>query len=166
MKRYSIIMTALWLLHATLILFACEGKTPDYQDQQLFQRAVELERHQCQLNASIDSLWDATTAQLENALPPDFPAIDRNIFLKARNADHIRMFMSFKLLDNKAQSLVANAGKCDALLAKKAHRLLKEKQAFEQEKNHFLQKLANKNPWASRKLAEKIQLASAQACNS
>lgn len=163
MKRYSITMTALWLLHVALVMFACAH---DQQDQQLLQRALELERHQCQLNASIDSLWDATTLQLEAALPADFPSIDRGIFLKARNADHIRMFMSYNLLDNKVQSLVDEAGKYDALLAQEAHRLLAEKNKFEQEKNHFLQKLANKNPMASKKLAEKIQLASAQACHS
>lgn len=166
MKRYSITMTTLWLLHAIFLLYACETSTSDQKDQQLLQRALELERYQCKLNASIDSLWDSTTVQLEAVLPADFPSIDRTIFLKARNADHIRMFMSYQLLDNKAQSLVDKAGKCDALLAQKAHRLLAEKQKFEREKNQFLQELASRNPLASRKLAEKIQYVSARACNS
>lgn len=154
-------MVAIALLGTMLTLLAC---TTSNQKEALLQQALALEQRNCQLNASIDSLWDATAAQLESALPASFPAIDRDIFLKARNANHIRMFMSFKQLDSKSQALVNQAGQYDEMLAAKVHHLLVEKQQFEAQKNQFLQQLAQKDLSASQAFAKKIRQATTQTC--
>jgi hypothetical protein len=161
MKKYTNSMVAIALLGTMLTLFACN--TSD-QKETLLQQALALEQRHCQLNASIDSLWDATTSQLESNIPADFPAIDRDIFLKARNANHIRMFMSFKQLDSKSQALVNQAGQYDEVLAAQVHHLMAEKEQFEAQKNLFLQQLAKKDLAASQAFAQKIREATTQTC--
>ncbi len=161
MKKYPNSMAAFVLLGTMLTLFACNTSN---QKERFLRQALVLEQRHCQLNASIDSLWDVTAAQLESAMPTSFPAVDRDIFLKARNADHIRMFMSFKQLDSKAQELVNEAGQYDEMLAAKAHLLLAEKQQFEEQKNQFLQQLAKKDLAASQAFAQKIRTATTQTC--
>ena len=161
MKKYANSMVAFALLGAMLTLFACNTSN---QKETFLRQALVLEQRHCQLKASIDSLWDVTAAQLESAMPASFPAVDRDIFLKARNADHIRMFMSFKQLDSKAQELVNQAGQYDEVLAAKAHHLLTEKQQFEAQKNQFLQQLAKKDLAASQAFAQKIREATTQTC--
>ena len=154
-------MVAIALLGTMLTLFAC---TTSNQKEALLQQALTLEQRHCLLNASIDSLWDVTTAQLASNIPPDFPAIDRDIFLKARNANHIRMFMSFKQLDSKSQALVNQAGQYDEVLASKVHHLMAEKEQFEAQKNQFLQQLAQKDLAASQAFAQKIREATTYTC--
>ena len=154
MKKYTNSMVAIALLGTMLTLCACETSK---QKEALLRQALALEQRHRQLNASIDSLWDVTTAQLASNIPTDFPAIDRDIFLKARNASHIRMFMSFKQLDSQSQALVNQAGRYDEVLAAKVHHLLAEKQQFEAQKNQFLQQLAKKDLEASRAFAQKIR---------
>lgn len=161
MKKYANSMVAIALLGTMLTLFAC---TTSNQKEVLLQQALALEQRHCQLNASIDSLWDATTAQLKSAMPADFPAIDRDIFLKARNANHIRMFMSFKQLDSKCQALVNQAGQYDEVLAAKVYHLMAEKQQFEAQKNQFLQQLAKKDLAGSQAFAQKIREATTYTC--
>lgn len=156
-------MPALILLGSILTLCACQS-SHSTEDSNLLSQAVALEQRHCQLKASIDSLWDSTTAQLEQVLPANLPPIDRDIFLKSRNADHIRMFMSFKQLDSKSQMLVNQAGQYDEILAAKAHHLFREKQKFEDQKIHFLQELAKKDPAASQAFAKKIRTATLQTC--
>lgn len=134
------------------------------QEAILLRQAIDLERRHCQLKASIDSLWDATTAQLDRVLPPDLPSVDRNIFLKSRNADHIRMFMSFKQLEPNVQAMVNQAGQQDELLAAEAHTLLLQKQIFEQQKNQFLQKVEQKDLAMSRMYAHQFRTAATQIC--
>lgn len=138
-------MPALILLGSILTLCACQS-SHSTEDSNLLSQAVALEQRHCQLKASIDSLWDSTTAQLEQVLPANLPPIDRDIFLKSRNADHIRMFMSFKQLDSKSQMLVNQAGQYDEMLAAKAHRLFREKQKFEDQKILFFARIGKKRP--------------------
>ena len=154
MKKYTNSMVAIALLGTMLTLYACETSK---QKEALLRQAQALEQRHRQLNASIDSLWDVTTAQLASNIPTDFPAIDRDIFLKARNANHIRMFMSFKQLDSQSQALVNQAGRYDEVLAAKVHHLMAEKEQFEAQKNQFLQQLAKKDLEASRAFAQKIR---------
>ena len=123
-------------------------------------QANNLEALHAQINNRIDSLWDKTTVQIEQALPHDLPEVDRGIFLNSRNADHIRMFMSFKLLDEKTQALVDNAGKEDAMLAAQVHALKIQREEFEKRKLQFLQKIYHENEKASRMYADKFRLAS------
>lgn len=130
----------------------------------LLEQTVGLKHRHCQLNASIDSLWDTTSAQLKSALPASFPATDRDIFFKARNADHIRMFMSFKLLDSSTQALVDEAGKYDAALAAQIRDLSEKTQLFEQQKIQFLKQVEQQNPEASRGYAAIFRTAVTDIC--
>lgn len=114
----------------------------------LLQRAVALEHRHAQLQASIDSLWDVTSLKLDHSLPASLPPMDRAVFLNSRNADHIRMFMSFKQLDPDLQSLVNQAGEHDALLAKQMQELMNQQQVFEQQKIQFLREVEAKDKQA------------------
>lgn len=150
-----------FLCFVTTILAVCCNSAASEQEryQTLLGRAQSLEHRHCQLNASIDSLWDVTSQQLDKALPKNFPAIDRGIFLRARNADHIRMFMSFKQLSPDAQSIVNEAGKYDTSLAAQVRGLLEEKQSFEREKIRFLKNIGKTN--TSEVYAKALQQATA-----
>jgi len=137
---------------------ACQNQHPWQQEEEtLLQQAHELDTRLDHLNASIDSLWDTTSVLLAQQLPPDFPAIDRDIFIKARNADHIRMFMSYKALDDNTKALVNNAGTQDSMLANKVRALYTERQEFEQKKLLFLSEVEKHDKAASRECVEKIR---------
>ncbi len=144
---------------------SCQNSSPWKEEHAgLLQRAAELEHRHCLLKTIIDSLWDVTTARLERALPAGFPEQDRKTFLKARNADHIRMFQSFKQLDAGTQSLVDQAGQYDALLAAQVRNLLAEKQAFERQKIEFLQKVGQKDAAAGRAYTQEFLSAATASC--
>src|SRR6187431_2085521 len=115
------------------------------------------------LNARIDSLWDVTSATLDKELPADFPPVDRDIFLNARNADHIRMFMSYKDISPELQALVDKAGEYDQMLAHHMREHQMEQQVFEQRKNEFLQKVAQQNESTSNEYALKFRTATAES---
>jgi len=143
------------------ILLAFPGCLPDNQWKQegdaLLLRSRDLDDQLVLLNTQIDSLWDTTSIQLANALPPDFPSIDRDIFINARNADHIRMFMSYKLLDSATQALVIQAGVYDSILAQQVHGLFLARQEFEREKIQFLGQVEKQDKSASQDYAEKFR---------
>lgn len=141
-------------LPAILVLAACDH-TQSWQAESevLLHRGDSLETQHQLINARIDSLWDATTAVLAASIPEDFPPTDREIFLKARNADHIRMFMSFKSLSPDAQAVVDNAGKYDAMLAGQIRELQAKQLAFEMEKTKFLESVEKANQQAGQMYA-------------
>ena len=163
MRKFSIYILA--MLGSLLASPGC-GESDQWKEEytDLLHRSVDLEHRHCQLKASIDSLWDITSTQLEHSLPPGFPPIDRDIFLKARNADHIRMFMSYKQLDSSVQSLVDNAGKYDALLAAQVHDLLRQRDAYEQQKIQFLRKVAAKDQAVSHTYADALRSNASNVC--
>jgi hypothetical protein len=136
------------------------------EDVVLEQRAIDLERRHRLLNQSIDSLWDATSFHLAHAIPAGFPPLDSALFVNARNADHIRMFMSFDLLDAETQAIVNAAGAYDQRLAAQIHGLIREKQEFLAQKNTFLQKVAETSLTESQRLAARLRdISSAQIEN-
>ena len=148
------------LFNSVFILVSCHHTDQwETESDALLSRMVELERRHTLLNIRIDSLWDVTTAKLESGLPADLPSVDREIFLHARNADHIRMFMSFKKLDTDLQLLVYNAGEEDKILADQARDLLEQRLEYERAKNQFLQRVEQKDLVASRIYANKFRLA-------
>ena len=98
------------------------------------------------LNTRVDSLWDATSEILAKGIPEDFPATDRDIFIHARNAGHIRMFMSFKQLDPSLQSVVNEAGEMDNLLATEMRQLQQERHVLEEEIASFLSQISQDDP--------------------
>lgn len=152
------------LLSVLFALSACDSRSHwEKENAELHRQMLDLERRQQSLEASIDSLWDATSAQLASAFPTGFPPTDRDIFLKARNADHIRMFMSFKLLDADAQSLVNKAGEQDEILAAQARILLEQRQKFERQKIQFLQKVELEDEAVGRLYASKFRSAKSVA---
>jgi hypothetical protein len=166
--RHGLLPLATLLLLGVLLFARCAGKNrwQDWQEEhdRLLQRAVDLEQHHCRLQASIDSLWDATSALLAQSMPPDFPDVDREIFRKARNADHIRMMMSYEKLDPGARALVNRAGERDQALAVRVHSLLEQKRAFEEEKNRFLRQVHQEDPEVSRVFTDRILAATAAKC--
>lgn len=146
------------ILLLLLSVAGCSSENPwKRESDALLSRSEQLENQLKQLNMSIDSLWDTTTVQLAKALPADFPPIDREIFLKARNADHIRMFMSFQHLSPDAQALVQEAGAYDTMLAGKVRSFQAELDMFEMQKLHFLKKVEAHDPVTSRAFAEKLK---------
>lgn len=137
----------LLLLSAMMLFPACDDRAAwRVEGDQLISKATSLSQQHDMLNIRIDSLWDTTTAVLAAAIPEDFPPTDREIFLHARNADHIRMFMSFKTLDAETQALVDNAGRFDEKLASQVRALQQQQQVFEKEKIEFLSKLDGTAP--------------------
>ena len=154
------------LLFCTSIIVLCcdPGLRQPEEFAGLLHRAQELELRHCQLQASLDSLWDTTSLRLERALPAGFPAMDRAIFLKARNADHIRMFMSFNQLDPSTQSLVKDAGQYDKILAAQMRTLLGQMEEFERQKSQFLQKTARKDLATGRAYADELRKAPTGMC--
>lgn len=162
MKPFFISISTVLFLAFIAAIAGCDGNSRWEKEQSgLLSQAAYLEHRHSQLNASIDSLWDVTTAQLTAALPSSFPVQDRNIFLKARNADHIRMFMSFKQLAPETQSLVIKAGEYDSLLAAQVRALLAQSQEFEQQKMQFLRKVEQRDTAASRLYADELRTATA-----
>src|SRR4030095_11714323 len=113
-----------------------------------------------QLDISVDSLWDATTTILEKQLPEDFPSIDRTIFLNARNADHMKMFKSYELLDSSTKSVIEQAGVYDQKIAHQMQDLMKESSQLERNKNQFLSEVAQHNLKLSRQYADQFRSAS------
>ena len=139
------------------LVTACSPISPWKEEAEiLLSRAAALEELHDDIESRIDSLWDATTAQLKQKLPPDVPPVDREIFLNSRNADHIRMFMSFKVLDPALQELVHNAGRYDEMLANQLRSLAVQLQEFEQQKIEFLQKVAQHDKAASRAYTDRF----------
>ena len=139
-------------------LIACNHQTQwENESAQILSRITFLEQKQQVLNHRIDSLWDVTTAELEKNLPESMPPVDRNIFLNARNADHIRMFSSFELLDPKTQKVINRAGEYDKLLAGQVHDLFEERRQLEQLRNSFLKKVAESDTKASIEYAYKFR---------
>jgi len=147
-----------------IALTACQQNSPWTQEgDALLSQAALLEEQHMKLNARIDSLWDVTSATLDKELPADFPPVDRDIFLNARNADHIRMFMSYKDISPELQALVNKAGEYDQMLAHQMREHQMEQQVFEQRKNEFLQKVAQQNESTSNEYALKFRTATAES---
>lgn len=159
MKIYT--LHILLLLSAVILLPACDNQDAwrAEGDKLISQSTILAQQHDV-LNIKIDSLWDATTAALADAIPEDFPPTDREIFLHARNAAHIRMFMSFKSLDAATQALVDSAGRFDETLASQVRALQQQQQAFEKEKIEFLSKLASTAPEDFRYYADQFHMIS------
>ena len=149
------------LAFAILTQFSCkETHQWDQESAALIKTSKDLvDRHQ-QLDASVDSLWDATTAILEKQLPGNFPSIDREIFLNARNADHMMMFKSYELLDDNTKSLIVQAGLYDQKLAKEMQELMEQISQLEKSKNQFLSDVAQSDLKQSRLYASQFRSAS------
>lgn len=141
-KKRGFYRFATLVLGSWAVLSGC-GQQEKWENEcaHLLEQRSGLQQRRCQLDARVDSLWDATSEQLMRVLPASFPAADREIYLKSRNADHIKMFMSFHTLDSSTQRLVNNAGVYDAALATQIRDWMGEYQAFEQQKIQFLKQV-------------------------
>ena len=139
-------------------LWGCTNGKWEAEAELLIDQQMSLEKRYHQLNASVDSLWDHTTWILEQNLPADIPPMDRDIFLKSRNADHMRMFMSFEKLDPQLQALIHQAGHKDAYLASQMKDLFLDRQQFERRKFVFLKNIEKESPVAGRKIADQLKL--------
>lgn len=161
MSVFKISDLPLLLFFFTMLISVTSGC--DHRQQWENERAalqsqrIDLQARHDQLNARIDSLWDVTSDQLASEISMDFPALDRDIFINARNADHIRMFMSFQKLDTALQSLVNRAGAEDALLADQLLALLDAQRQYDVRKNQFLRKVERQDMSASKAYAELLR---------
>ncbi len=126
----------------------------------LLQSSKDLMTRHHQLDTSVDSLWDVTTTNLEKQLPLDFPSSDREIFLKARNVYHMKMFKSYELLDTNAKSLIVQAGEYDQKIAQQMQELMEEGSQLDRNKNQFLNEVAQTDPKLSRQYADQFRSAS------
>ncbi len=154
----------LCIFGAAFIMNACQPSNEwNKEGDTLVQQATLLEKKHTILNARIDSLWDATSDALDKALPADFPPVDRDIFLNARNADHIRMFMSYKSISPELQSMVDRAGEYDQMLAQQIRDLQEDKQLFEHQKIEFLQKVAQQDAATSVAYAGRFRTVSGES---
>lgn len=165
MRPLSIFLILVFLTLASRFFLGCRGDDATAREYAgLLHRAEALEQRHCRLRTSTDSLWDTTTERLAQALPTDLPAADRVVFLRARNADHIRMFRSYHELDAETRSLVDQAGRYDSILAVRVLDLAGQQQAFEREKNRFLRRVNECDQTAGRKYADQLRAAVAGAC--
>ena len=158
MRFKHFIHTILFIAAISLLSISCnQSKSWENEYVLLEKEGAQLNNEYHQLNVRVDSLWDATTAHLAKAIPEDFPPTDRDIFLNSRNADHIRMFMSFQKLDTATQAIVNDAGKQDALLAGQMRVLQHEIEGFEQKKIAYLREIEQHDPLAGKKFAERFK---------
>ena len=155
--KISALYTLLFLTSLVLVPACGDRASFKIEGDDLISQANTLAQQHAKLNLQIDSLWDATTEALSAAIPADFPPTDREIFLNARNADHIRMFMSFKTLDTETQALVDAAGRYDEMLASQIAKLQQQRQAFEHQKIDFLGKVADNDSSDFRYYADQFQ---------
>jgi len=132
----------------------------DQESATLIKSSQDLSNRHQQLDASVDSLWDITTSTLEKQLPQNFPSIDREIFLNARNADHMKMFKSYELLDTNTKSLIEQAGLYDQKIAQQMQVLMEERSQLERNKVQFLGKVAQSDRELSRQYADQFRSAS------
>lgn len=123
----------------------------------LMQSAIRYQAELDQLEHMTDSLWDVTAASLDKLIPSDFPSMDRNLLVKARNADHIQMFMSYGTLSPEVHTLVQQAGRQDSLLSLKMLALQENINAFEREKINFLNTLSQHHPSLYRYYADQFK---------
>ena len=158
-KRISV-----YLLSIIFFLpFGCHQTSSwEAEGKALLEENKELRQQHALLDTRVDSLWDATTEALRLAIPADFPPTDREIFLNARNADHIKMFMSFKSLPAETQLLVNSADSLDRQLAAGIVALHKEQMAFDQKKIDFLVKLSKEDPSSVQQYAQLFRHQNAQ----
>jgi hypothetical protein len=155
---------AIWLWCCCAGLVACrDQRSYDDEAAALLARGSALAMRHASLQEQVDSLWDTTTAKLAEALPPDLPPVDRDIFLHARNADHIRMFMSFKDLDTTTREIVHAAGRADQALAAETRRLAEEIRRYEADKLAFLAAVGRTDEAAQRHFARQFQGIDTQA---
>ena len=128
-----------------LVFIACmsctQPKVWESEFQTILENVTQLDESYAMLNGRVDSLWDATTDHLSQHMPADLPPIEADIFLKSRNADHMRMFMSFKMLDSATQAMVNEAGEMDKELAKQIQEVQQGRQRMENVKLEFLKKV-------------------------
>ena len=145
----------------TLLFLACnsldEKSKWENESLKLINIGNNLEYRHNALNNSVDSLWDDVSRKIESSLQKDFPSVDREIFLNSRNADHIRMFMSFQLLQKDIQTLINEAGKKDKMLADQIRSLANEMQEFENRKMKFLSKVYRYDEEASKSYTNKFR---------
>jgi len=140
-----------------------ENNQWEQESTTLINSSKDLAARHLQLDASVDSLWDITTSILEKQLPQDFPSIDRDIFLNARNADHMKMFKSYELLDTNTKSLIEQAGLYDQKIAQQMQELLEERSQLERNKVQFLGKVAQSDRDLSRQYGDQFRTASTES---
>lgn len=127
---------------ALVVFTNCQQpNTWEHEFQTILEVINQLDQSYAKLNGRVDSLWDATTARLREALPAEMPPIEADLFLKSRNADHMRMFMSFQLLDTATQTLVNRAGELDRQLARQIQDVQQGRNSIENKKLEFLTKV-------------------------
>ena len=146
------------VLLACIFMAGCtKNNSLEKEASVLLEESRDLHKRHLQIEARIDSLWDVTTAVLANNLPADMPPVDRDIFLKSRNAYHIRMFMSFDKLDPSIQEVVNMAAHEDESLADSIRILSEERLAFEKKKNKLLMELEKVDKETARSYAAQFR---------
>lgn len=142
------------------LVIVCGCHSADHWDQRAIQLEADADRLDMaylQINRSIDSLWDSTTACIARTMPETIPPVDREIFLTSRNANHIRMFESFHMLPETTQSLVDKAAIEDQKLADRLADLAVQKQMQEKERMAFLSELASQEPGLLNRYADRFR---------
>lgn len=168
MRFRHIFLLCFTLFVVSGIFFACQSsQNTDYLQKAdaLAARSQMYHRQLCQLQHSTDSLWDAVTAEIEKGLTPDIPPTDRQVFLTARNTEHMTMFMSFKKLDPKIQEMVIMAGKIDAVYANQIRALQQDMSTFEHDKNILVAE-AEKNKMNTKEISDRIGPMPTSPCES
>lgn len=157
MKNYFC-FSFFWICASALFFNSCAKESNwEHESALLVTQSLLLNEKYAALNQRVDSLWDATSQQLEKNMPSGVPPVDRDIFLNSRNAYHIRMFDSFELLDPASQQLIINADEYDKKLAREMQLLYEEKKKIEKLKNIFLRKVAESDNKASLAFAHKFR---------
>jgi hypothetical protein len=114
--KNRIIPTGLLLLS----LLACTRQPGWKADAQtLMDKAQSILCELHALNAETDSLWDATVLVMDSLLPTDMNPVDRQGMLSIRNANLIRTYRIYKILDSDFHALIDDADLKDQALVEK-----------------------------------------------
>ncbi len=111
-----------------------------------------------------DSLWDAMGAFLEQNVPADVPAAERQNLVTTRNAYVITRFRVFPTLDSAIRKRVHDADIMDKDIAEGIKVTRNKIQDVENEMNNILQKIEGKSEQRYRQLKEELHALEEKPC--
>lgn len=139
--------TGLYLAFWLILISACKPQKDPNTDVLI--RLVHKEKEiLCTLGSIKDSInltWDKLNSKLTHTLPYDTPSQEKNNMLKVRNASMIRMFKTYRVLDDSFKNTLSEVEDYDKALSEKVLSLKRELTAIANKKRK-IQLRIDKNP--------------------
>lgn len=105
---------------------------------ELFHKEKALNCRLASMKDSITTEWDNVNHLLEESLPADMPEEEKTNMLKVRNANLIRMFQSFALMDEEMKMELKKTEQLDLEMTKRITTLRQEANMIETQKIELL----------------------------